>query len=164
MNAGRHPLQRRPSGVFSCYPLVARSKARQDCADLIHPISENENSRNSKSSILHSPSPIGSPAVRERVTSRPSREVSRGCVHELAPSCIVSSSCERTTGTIPSFRTAGLHWTGAMRPPAYPSTTTTVEPDRRARRPLDAVLAALMGRFMPDVGYELPRIHLLGRS
>jgi hypothetical protein len=30
-DAGRYPPPRTPSGVFSCYPLVARSKVRQDC-------------------------------------------------------------------------------------------------------------------------------------
>ena len=122
------------------------------------------NSRKSRYRILHSPNPIVPAAVPERVTSRPRRGVARGCEHVYAPRCIVSSCCARTTGTIPSFRTSVLHWTGAMRPPAYPSTTTTCRTDRRARRPLDAVLAALMGRFMPDTGYGLPRTPLLGTS
>src|SRR5215213_379647 len=53
-------------------------------------------SRKSKSSILHSPGPIGSAAVPERVASQPPgacckpapRSVASRCVHELATRCI----------------------------------------------------------------------------
>src|SRR5215210_3050199 len=69
------------------------------------------------------------PCGRPRGGYKPVRRgVARDYEHVYAPSCIVSSSCERTTGTIPSFRTSGLHWTGAMRPPAYSSSTTTCRP------------------------------------